>query len=111
MRHAAVALVVFALTSGCGGSSRPAELAVTESTLRPGQIALVVSNGGEEAARITQVILNDAFVGFHASRPGLAPGEAETITLTYPWIRGENYDVRLMTSTGRTVDYEIEEAA
>jgi zinc transporter, ZIP family len=84
---------------------------VTQSTLRPGQIALVVSNGGEEAAQIAQVILNDAFVGFRASRPGLAPGDAETITVTYPWIRGENYDIRLMTSTGRTVDYEIEEAA
>ena len=112
MRQAAVVLVVvFAMASGCGGSSSPAELAVTESTLQPGQIALVVSNSGEEAARITQVILNDAFVGFRASRPRLAPGEAETITLTYPWIPGENYDVRLMTSTGRTVDYEIEEAA
>jgi hypothetical protein len=111
VRRAAVALVVVALASGCGGSSTPAELAVTQSTLRPGQIALVVGNGGEEAARIAQVILNDAFVDFRASRPGLAPGAAETITVTYPWIRGENYDIRLMTSTGRTVDYEIEEAA
>jgi zinc transporter, ZIP family len=111
VRPAAVALVVVAVASGCGGSSTPAELAVTQSTLRPGQIALVVSNGGEEAARIAQVILNDAFVDFRASRPELLPGKAETITVTYEWIRGENYDIRLMTSTGRTVDYEIEEAA
>jgi ZIP family zinc transporter len=111
MRRAALALLVVAVASGCGGSSTPAELAVTQAKLRPGQIALVVSNGGEEAARIAQVILNDAFVGFRAARPGLPPGEAETITVPYPWIRGENYDIRLMTSTGRTVDYEIEEAA
>ena len=111
MRLAAVALVVVALASGCDGSSTPSELAVTQSTLRPGEIALVISNGGEEAARVVQVILNDAFVDFRASPGRLAPGDAETITVTYPWIRGENYDIRLMTSTGRTVDYEIDEAA
>jgi hypothetical protein len=111
VRRIVVGLVVVALASGCGGSSIPAELAVTKSTLRPGQIALVVNNGGEDAARVVQVILNDAFVDFRASRPGLAPGEAETITVAYSWIGGENYDIRLMTSAGRTVDYEIEEAA
>jgi hypothetical protein len=38
------------------------------------------------------------------------PGAAERITISYPWISGENYDVRLMTASGATVEYEIEEA-
>jgi zinc transporter, ZIP family len=92
------------------GSAQDDDVSVTRSTLRPGSIALVVKNGTDAVARVAQVILNDAFVDFHASRPALAPGAAETITLSYPWIHGEAYEIELMTSTGRTIGYEIEEA-
>jgi FtsP/CotA-like multicopper oxidase with cupredoxin domain len=34
----------------------------------------------------------------------------ETITVSYPWIHGESYEIELMTSTGRTVGYDIEDA-
>ena len=68
-------------------------------------------NESEESARVEQVILNDAFVDFWASARTILPGDVEAFVVLYPWIRGENYDIRLMTSTGRTVDYEIEEAA
>jgi hypothetical protein len=57
------------------------------------------------------VILNDAFVDFHASQRTLDPGDVERITVPYHWIRGEAYDIELMTGTGRTVGFEIEEAA
>jgi ZIP family zinc transporter len=87
------------------------DMSVTRSTLRPGSIALVVKNGTDAVARVAQVILNDAFVDFRASSRALPPGGAETITVSYPWIRGEAYEIELMTSTGRTVGYEIEEAA
>ncbi len=87
------------------------DMHVTQATLHPGRIALVVVNGGEDAQRVAQVILNDAFVDFRASRAALFPGDAETITVSYPWIPGEAYDIELLTSTGRTVGYEIEEAA
>jgi hypothetical protein len=30
--------------------------------------------------------------------------------VSYPWITGESYEVRLMTSTGATIDYELEDA-
>jgi zinc transporter, ZIP family len=111
VRTAAVALVLAVAASGCGSSSTGGELQVTESTLRAGQIALVVRNGGEEAARIAQVIVNDAFVDFQASRARLPTGTASTVTVPYRWIKGESYEIRLMLSTGGTVDYEIEEAA
>ncbi len=118
MKVAAVGLVVIAAAGAALAFAAPwrhagtqsGDMSVTQSTLRPGSIALVVKNGSDAAARVAQVILNDAFVDFHASRLALAPGAAETITVSYPWIRGEAYEIELMTSTGRTVGYEIDEA-
>ena len=70
----------------------------------------MVVNGSEDPARIAQLILNDAFVDFRASQRTVQPGDAERITVSYPWVRGEAYDIELMTSTGATIGYEIEEA-
>jgi hypothetical protein len=111
MKIVPVALALAVVASGCGGSSRSGELQVTASTLHAGRIALVVRNSGEEAARIAQVIVNDAFVGFKASRVRLSAGTTSTVTVPYHWIKGENYEIRLMLSTGRTVDYEVEDAS
>ena len=86
------------------------EAAVQQATLRPGEISLVLSNESDESARVAQIILNDAFVDFHQTQSEVKPGAAEQITISYPWISGENYDVRLMTASGATVEYEIEEA-
>ena len=86
------------------------EVTVEQSTLRPGAIVLVVANNSEETARVAQVILNDAFVDFRQSRPVFAPGEVQRITVFYPWVAGESYDVQLMTRTGATIAYEIEDA-
>jgi ZIP family zinc transporter len=85
------------------------EVNVEQATLRAGAIVLSVVNNSEETARVAQVILNDAFVDFHQSRGVLAPGETERVS--YPWVLGESYDVQLMTRTGATIAYEIEEAA
>ena len=85
------------------------EVTVEQAILRPGAIVLVVVNNSEETARVAQVILNDAFVDFQ-SRRVLAPGEARRITVSYPWVLGESYDVQLMTRTGATIAYGIEDA-
>jgi hypothetical protein len=87
------------------------EAAVQQATLRPGEISLVLSNASEESARVAQIILNDAFVDFHQTQSEVKPGAADRITISYPWISGENYDVRLMTASGATIEYEIEGAS
>jgi zinc transporter, ZIP family len=113
----AVALVlvtvaaVLALLRPWASGKAADELGVEHATLVSGRIVLVLVNGSEDPARVAQVILNDAFVDFHASQRTLDPGDAERIVIPYPWIHGEAYDIELMTSTGRTVGYEIEEAA
>jgi ZIP family zinc transporter len=86
------------------------EVTVQQATLRPGAIVLVVANGSEQTARVAQVILNDAFVDFRQSQSAVSPGDAERITVSYPWIAGESYDIQLMTATGATIGYEIDEA-
>jgi zinc transporter, ZIP family len=106
---AAVAALAF-VAAGCGGTGEGG-LAVTQSTLQPGAITLVVRNDSEDTAHVSQVILNDAFVDFNASARTIPPGDVEALVVLYDWIRGENYDIRLMTSNGQTVDYEIEEAS
>jgi hypothetical protein len=50
--------------------------------------------------------VNDAFVNFVAGAPATAD-----LAIDYPWIEGESYDISLMTSTGSTVDYQIEDAS
>ena len=45
------------------------------------------------------------------SHSGLrSSGSTARVTVSYPWISGESYEVRLMTSTGATIDYELEDA-
>jgi hypothetical protein len=108
---AAAAVVIAAVRPWHDAASqRSAEVRVERATLRPGRILLVLVNGSEDPARIAQVILNDAFVDFRATRRAVKPGDAERITVSYPWIRGEAYEIELMTSTGATIAYEIEEA-
>jgi zinc transporter, ZIP family len=86
------------------------EVRVDQATLRPGAIVLVVVNDSLETARVAQVILNDAFVDFRQSQGTVAPGDADRITVSYPWIPGESYDVELMTVTGASIEYGIEDA-
>jgi hypothetical protein len=83
---------------------------VTHATLTPGRIVLVLANHSGDKARVEQVIVNDAFVDFRISRRDVPPGDIEAIVVFYPWIKGESYDVELLTSTGATVAYEIEDA-
>ena len=112
-----VSVVVIAVASGLAlvrpwdsTDTGSGEAAVQQATLRPGEISLVLTNESEESARVAQIILNDAFVDFHQNHSEVKPGAAERITISYPWISGENYDVRLLTASGATVEYEIEEA-
>ncbi len=104
-----MAIVVIALRPW-HASAQPRDVTVDRATLRSGSMVLVLANHSEAAARIAQVIVNDAFVDFRASRQAVRPGDAERILVSYPWIRGESYDVRLMLSSGATIEYQIEDA-
>jgi zinc transporter ZupT len=87
------------------------ELSVERTVLRPGEIELVVRNDGPDAVAVKQVMVNDAFVAFNQSAGDIDRLGGDTIKIQYPWIEGEAYGVRLLTSTGGTVDHAIDVAA
>jgi zinc transporter, ZIP family len=87
------------------------DIAVERTELRPGQIELTLQNDGPDAVQIEQAIVNDGFTAFEQDDDELGRLDRSRVTIEYPWIEGEAYEVVLLTSTGGTVDKSIEVAA
>jgi len=102
----------FALLGGPGLGERtgpPVEkVSVEQTVLRPGTIELTLRNDGPDPVEVAQVAVNDAFAPFSADG-GREIGRlgSATLRISYPWIEGEAYEVRVLTSAGGTVDAEI----
>ena len=84
------------------------DLAFQRVELGPDGIVATVFNDGPDAVTIAQVQVDDAFWGFSAE-PGttLAHLGRTTLTIPYPWVQGDVHVVRVVTSTGVTVDHEV----
>jgi zinc transporter, ZIP family len=110
----AAAVGAFALLGGPGLDERLGppveELTVERTVLRPGEIELTVRNDGPDPVGIAQVSVNDAYVDFSTSSKEVGRLAATEITVPYPWIEGEAYEVFLLTSTGGTVEHAIDVA-
>jgi zinc transporter ZupT len=87
------------------------EVAVERTELRPGEIELTLQNDGPDTVRIEQAIVNDAFAAFEQDDDELGRLDRSQVSIRYPWIEGEAYEVVLLTSTGGTVAKSIEVAA
>jgi zinc transporter, ZIP family len=87
------------------------EVAVEQTELHPGVIELTLQNDGPDAVRIEQAIVNDGFTAFEQDDDELGRLDRSRVTIDYPWIEGEAYEVVLLTSTGGTVEKSIEVAA
>ena len=107
----AVAVAIFAALGAPGLGERrgpPAEELVVERTvLRPGEIELTVRNDGPDAVRIAQVAVNDAYVNFRAEKREVGRLGVEKVSIDYPWVEGEAYEIFLLTSAGGTIEHEI----
>jgi hypothetical protein len=86
------------------------DAAVTQATLLPARIVLVLRNGSRGPIRVAQVIVNDAYVDFRARTGALQPGDTEQLTVHYPWVRGESYEFELLTTEGDGIEYELDDA-
>jgi zinc transporter ZupT len=110
----AAAIGAFAALGGPGLGERrgpPAEeLAVENTVLRPGTIALTLRNDGPDAVRIAQAQVNDAFVQFSGAEQPIGRLQSETVRLQQPWVEGEAYEVALITSAGGTITHAIPSA-
>ncbi|MET0614304.1 MAG: ZIP family metal transporter [Thermoleophilaceae bacterium] len=83
------------------------KLTVERTVLKPGEIQLHVRNDGPDTVRVRQVIVNDAFAPFTQSHESIGRLRGAEIDVQYPWIEGEDYEVRLVTDTGVTIDHTI----
>jgi ZIP family zinc transporter len=109
---AAIALFAALDAPGLDRSGPPVEeLAIDRTVLRPNEIELHVRNEGPDPVEIKQAIVNDAFASFEQDDPSLDRLDASKVTVQFPWIEGEAYEVALLTSTGGTVDTAIDVAA
>ena len=107
------AVAMFARGDGArtrGPAAEERGLTVQRSTLQRGLIVLFARNDGAEPVHIAQVMVNDAFVDFHAPRLTLAPRRRTEVTVHYPWVAGESYEIGLLTGTGAIVEYELDDA-
>jgi zinc transporter, ZIP family len=86
------------------------ELAVEQTVLRPGVIELTVRNAGPDPVEVAQVFVNDAYVAFTTDAEEVRRLGAEKLTLEYPWQEGQPYLITLLTSTGATIEHEIDVA-
>ncbi|WP_051441492.1 ZIP family metal transporter [Arthrobacter sp. H14] len=97
--------------TGLGDDRPPEEAVVVESIeLTPGQITLTVRNEGADPVTIAQVVVSDYYAGFTQSENQMAHLESNTVTVSYPWVEGDPYDISLITSAGGRVDATIDAA-
>jgi zinc transporter, ZIP family len=86
------------------------ELTVERTVMHPGEIELHVRNDGADPVRVEQAIVNDGFADFSQSDDELGRLAGAEVTIQYPWIEGQAYEVLLLTATGATISHEIEVA-
>jgi len=109
---AAIAIFVALDAPGLQRNGVPIEeIAVEKTVLRPGEIELAVRNDGPDAVQVSQVTVNDAFTAFTQTGDEIGRLGASTVTVDYPWIEGQAYEVALVTATGGTTATAIDVAA
>jgi len=87
------------------------EVVVEQTTLRPGEIEVTVRNDGPDPVEIVQATVNDGFAGFRQTSDEIGRLGASTVTIDYPWIEGQAYEIGLVTATGGVAATAVEIAA
>ena len=86
-------------------------LSFERTTLEPNHIEMQIRNDGPDEVAIAQVIVNDAYWQFEIGDSDLGRLESTTIDVPYPWEEGLPLTIAVVTSTGLTIEHEIEAAA
>ena len=110
-----VAIAAFALLGAPGLDERRGppveELAVERTVLHPGEIELTLRNTGPDPVTVAQVAVADGFVTYEAE-PGGEVGrlDEQLLRLDYDWQEGSPYAISILTSTGATIEHEVDVA-
>ena len=110
----AVLVAIFIVTDPIGGLREvpPVEaVAIERTTMEPGEIDLRIRNDGPDPVTIAQVLVDDAYWAFSIGDNELGRLEGTTVHLDYPWDEDLPLNIKLVTSTGLTIEHEIEVAA
>ncbi|MDQ3952303.1 MAG: ZIP family metal transporter [Actinomycetota bacterium] len=87
------------------------EVAIERTVLNEDEVVLDLRNDGPDPVTISQVLVDDAYWAFDVGDRTLGRLESTTLTIPYPWEEGLPLHIALVTSTGATVEHEIEVAA
>lgn len=86
-------------------------IAVERTVLDEGRITMKVRNDGPDEVTIAQVLVDDAYWQHQIGDRTLGRLESTSIRIPYPWDEGLPLNIALVTSTGLTIEHEIEAAA
>jgi zinc transporter, ZIP family len=86
-------------------------VAVERTVLAEDEITLQLRNDGPDPVTIAQVLVNEAYTGFELTDSTLGRLETATLRIQYPWEEGLPLGIAMVTSTGVTIEHEIEAAA
>lgn len=87
------------------------DVTIGRVTLSPGEIKVVVTNGGPSPVTIAQVIIDDAYWEYTSDTDGpIERLESATLVMPYPWVEAEPVNITLVSSTGVTFEHTIDVA-
>jgi zinc transporter, ZIP family len=110
----AVLVAVFLMLNPIGSLREvpPVEVVAVERTvLTEDEITLELRNDGPDPVTIAQVLVNEAYSSFEITDPTLDRLGTATVRIPYPWEEGLPLGIAMVTSTGVTIEHEIEAAA
>ena len=112
----AAVIAVFVRTNGAGlNVTPPAPIETVQfgrTILRPGEIELHLRNTSPEAITLAQVNINDAIWPYTISPSPTIPRLGSVVlTLAYPWVHGEAYEISLLSSSSIPFSVSIPVAA
>ncbi|MDQ3954352.1 MAG: ZIP family metal transporter [Actinomycetota bacterium] len=86
-------------------------IAVERTVFTEDAVELLLRNDGPDPVRIAQVLVNDSYWQFTVGDKELDRLESTEMRIEYPWEDGLPLNIAFVTSTGLTIEHEIEAAA